>query len=345
MNKEKTISVVVCTYNGEKHIGEQIDSILRQTYPISEIIVQDDGSSDNTIVIVERYAQKDSRIRVYRKEGPRDVNVNFITAFDKATSDYIAWSDQDDIWLPFKLEKQMECMQASQSWVCFHPTYPFAGETVPKHLIYDHRIPNYGLERTLFLGAVCGHTMLFTKKFHDFIRQHIPESLLFTNKSFYYDSMMSIVANAYGKMSCIVEPLVLHRRLPSSVTNDIKKNLSKRSLLNALLTIMRDLNPRMRRYVRPRIAKRFKDLITITSYFTDATHVENARRIVQAYTSRNLFRGFLFTKELIRNRNRIFYAQEKNPFVAVCRALLFNITMYDYFYSGYLKRVDKQRTA
>lgn len=60
-----SVSVVICTYNGEKFIIEQLNSILSQTYPISEIIIQDDKSKDGTMAILNEYAASDQRIKVF----------------------------------------------------------------------------------------------------------------------------------------------------------------------------------------------------------------------------------------------------------------------------------------
>ena len=75
-----TVSIVLCTYNGARYIEQQLDSIIAQTYPIHEIIVQDDGSTDDTWTILERYARNYSVIRLFRNEGRHGVNGNFLSA-------------------------------------------------------------------------------------------------------------------------------------------------------------------------------------------------------------------------------------------------------------------------
>lgn len=98
------ISIALTAYNGQKYIEEQLNSILNQTIQNFEIVICDDCSTDNTWNIIEQYATKDSRIRSYRNEK----NLGFVKNFEKAISlcggDYIALSDQDDIWTPNHLE-------------------------------------------------------------------------------------------------------------------------------------------------------------------------------------------------------------------------------------------------
>lgn len=101
------ISVCIATYNGELFIKEQLASILIQLSPNDEVIVSDNGSSDNTIAIVNGFS--DSRIKVYqfpRKTKNLRFNIirNFENALVKATGDIIVLSDQDDIWLTNKIE-------------------------------------------------------------------------------------------------------------------------------------------------------------------------------------------------------------------------------------------------
>lgn len=100
----KRVSVVLCTYNGEKYIREQLESIVSQTYPIHELLIQDDCSTDATPLIIEEYKEKYPFIRFYRNKNNLGFNRNFWKAFEKVTGDYIAISDQDDIWVDTKIE-------------------------------------------------------------------------------------------------------------------------------------------------------------------------------------------------------------------------------------------------
>ena len=97
------ISVAMATYNGEKYIKEQLDSIYTQTYKNFEVIVVDDVSSDDTVLILEEYKREYGLIYFVN-----DVNMGVTKNFEKAISicsgDYIALVDQDDVWLPNKLE-------------------------------------------------------------------------------------------------------------------------------------------------------------------------------------------------------------------------------------------------
>lgn len=98
------ISIALASYNGEKYISEQIDSILAQTYQDFELIICDDCSTDNTWQILEEYAQRDNRIKIFRNEKNLGFKKNFEKAILLCKGDYVALSDQDDIWTENHLE-------------------------------------------------------------------------------------------------------------------------------------------------------------------------------------------------------------------------------------------------
>lgn len=103
-NTDKLISVVMCTYNGAKYLKEQIDSILQQTIADFELVVCDDCSNDGTWEILQDYASSNDKIRVCRNERNLGFLKNYEKALGLASGEYVALSDQDDIWMPNHLE-------------------------------------------------------------------------------------------------------------------------------------------------------------------------------------------------------------------------------------------------
>lgn len=109
--KNDLISIAMTSYNGEKYIREQLDSILTQTYGNFELIICDDRSKDSTVEIIKDYCIKDSRIKLYVNEKNLGFKKNFEKAISLCKGEYIALSDQDDIWLPEHLEKLLNLIQ------------------------------------------------------------------------------------------------------------------------------------------------------------------------------------------------------------------------------------------
>jgi glycosyltransferase involved in cell wall biosynthesis len=103
------ISVALCTYNGEKFLKEQIDSILNQTVKVDEIIVCDDISTDDTLTILEEYSNKNPNLfKIYKNEKNLRSVKNFEKAIQLCTGDIVFLADQDDIWVENKIEKYID---------------------------------------------------------------------------------------------------------------------------------------------------------------------------------------------------------------------------------------------
>lgn len=119
MGKE-FVSVVLPVYNREKTIRRAIDSVLAQTYASLELLVVDDGSTDNTLKIVQSYS--DERIKlICREHGGANKARN--TGVANATGAYIAFQDSDDEWISNKLEMQLAFMKTKGYLACFSPYY------------------------------------------------------------------------------------------------------------------------------------------------------------------------------------------------------------------------------
>ncbi len=99
------ISIAMATYNGEKYLREQLDSVLNQTITDFELVICDDKSTDSTIDILSEYAAQDKRIRYYVNPVNIGFKRNFENVIQKCKGEYIALCDQDDIWYPEHIER------------------------------------------------------------------------------------------------------------------------------------------------------------------------------------------------------------------------------------------------
>ncbi|NLE50087.1 MAG: glycosyltransferase family 2 protein [Chloroflexi bacterium] len=111
MSDSPLVSVLMPAHNGERYLAGAIDSILAQTLRDFELIVVDDGSTDRTPEILDRYARRDSRVRVHRQEN-QGIPAARNQCLDLATGRYLAWMDSDDVALPARLQKQVAFMDA-----------------------------------------------------------------------------------------------------------------------------------------------------------------------------------------------------------------------------------------
>jgi len=106
------IDILLSTYNGEKYLSEQIDSILNQSYQSWRLLIRDDGSTDTTLAIVEQYTTAYPQ-KIIKINGPAH-NIGVISSFElllkESAADYIMFCDQDDVWLKDKIEISVQTL-------------------------------------------------------------------------------------------------------------------------------------------------------------------------------------------------------------------------------------------
>ncbi|MDC8005065.1 glycosyltransferase family 2 protein [Aureisphaera galaxeae] len=118
-NTQPLVSIITPLYNAEAFIGQNIESVLNQTYENWEQIIVDDGSTDTSTSIVKAWAEKDARIKLILNAENKGAAYSRNHATELAKGNYIAFLDSDDWWHPSKLEKQIESMQEKGVAVSF----------------------------------------------------------------------------------------------------------------------------------------------------------------------------------------------------------------------------------
>ena len=107
------ISIITASYNYEKYIKETIESVINQTYKNWELIIVDDGSTDNSVEIIKSYCQKDNRIKLYQHEGGvnKGLSETIKLGISKANGDWIAFLESDDKFMPECLEEKVKVIE------------------------------------------------------------------------------------------------------------------------------------------------------------------------------------------------------------------------------------------
>lgn len=150
-----TISIVMATYNGEKYLTEQLDSLRLQTRPADEVIIQDDGSTDGTVKLVSDYIKKYDLSATWNFTC-NDHNLgyaeNFKTATLKSKGDLIFFCDQDDIWHTDKLELVEKCMEQNKDIqvLCSHFKPFVTGQTTSELRDISKEVNDGGIEKIAF---------------------------------------------------------------------------------------------------------------------------------------------------------------------------------------------------
>jgi glycosyltransferase involved in cell wall biosynthesis len=207
------VSIALCTYNGEKFISQQLESILKQSYPNIEIVVVDDCSTDNTFSILEDYADKNDKIKLTRN----DKNLGFIGNFEKALrlsqGTYIAFSDQDDVWDVEKIKTQVENIEGNK--LIYHDSVfiDSEGNSLKTRISDLKKMYEGGDPRAfLFNNCVSGHSILMEKSLVD-------EILPFPVDIF-YDWWIAFVALNKGSIKFLPKTFVSYRKHNHSITNE-----------------------------------------------------------------------------------------------------------------------------
>ncbi len=161
----RRISVAMVSYQGAKYIKEQLDSILVTLGADDEIIISDDGSTDGTREIITEYQKKDSRI--YLVDGPRSgVKANVENALRMCQGEYIFLSDQDDIWMPDKVERVMAVFKEKGVGLVVHDAIVTDGtcEEVILDSFYSLKGSGAGFIKNIWRNTYIGCCMAFKRE-------------------------------------------------------------------------------------------------------------------------------------------------------------------------------------
>ncbi|MEP6750218.1 MAG: glycosyltransferase family 2 protein, partial [Bacteroidota bacterium] len=209
------VSVVMATYNGERFLEEQLNSIINQTYPAIEIIVVDDGSTDNTLETLKKYAGRYNNIKLYFSEG----NLGYIKNFEKgcrlATGAYISFCDQDDVW---SLDKTSLLMNAIGDYPMIYCDSELVDGTLKSlHKKHSDHKNLRAYDNCLYFttdNCVGGHALIMKKEIFSYADPFPVEMP--------YDLWCAFVATFYGGIQYFNQSLVKWRQHENNVTTSGK---------------------------------------------------------------------------------------------------------------------------
>ncbi len=212
---EKSVDVLLATFNGGPFLSEQLDSILAQTYNPIRILISDDGSSDNTIQIIEEYLTRyPERIKLIDTGIGLGSSGKFVSLLQHSTSDYIFFSDQDDVWVKDKIEKCLKLLRAVEKDHIYCAVY--SDMTVvdkdlnlinPSFLQFNKLNPEWSrnpyavLSQSMAPGCTIGFNSNLKEKLSTYV-----------DKLFQHDQWILIHAAWYGKIVYLPECTVKYRQ-------------------------------------------------------------------------------------------------------------------------------------
>lgn len=218
MNDRHLISIAMATYNGDKYLIDQLDSIIAQTYKNIEIIIVDDCSRDATVDILQKYSLKYKFIKYYQNKNNLGITKTFERAINLCRGKYIALSDQDDIWFLEKLEvlsreigdnllihSDAVLINNKKNIICKSHFKSIKDPNKKEFIDY------------LWSNNMHGCTAMINRKLVDLCFP-IPDNF------YVHDHYLAICAVFYGSIKLYLQPLIYYRQHSNNVTGAYKKN-------------------------------------------------------------------------------------------------------------------------
>jgi len=212
---EEKIDILLTTYNGEKFIREQLESILNQSYSNFRLLISDDNSQDDTPEILAEYEKYDERIQVFRQEKNLGYIKNFEFLIGKVESDLYMLSDQDDVWLRHKIERAWNTLKNEKADLVFSDL-TIVNEKLEEVIFSfgDYMKLNKKIKKCIntyklnyLYNCVTGCTLLTKKKYIDKIIP-LPDQ----TKHIAHDHWIALLTSMDGKLVYIEEKDILYRQ-------------------------------------------------------------------------------------------------------------------------------------
>lgn len=216
------LSIAMTTYNGEKYLHEQIDSILSQTIQEFELLICDDCSNDSTVSILKEYALKNNRIKFYENEFHLGYLKNFEKVIRLCSGEYIALSDQDDVWMPEHLEIlykaiiDRKCSLVGGNSLLVDSN----NNDIGGRLINNGKFPKSKSEYEFLLL----HRNLFQGAALMFDRTVLKKALPFPEKIKFHDWWLALVASEEKGVVYVDTPILRYRQHAKNVTGYHQRN-------------------------------------------------------------------------------------------------------------------------
>jgi glycosyltransferase involved in cell wall biosynthesis len=228
------VSVAMATYNGEKYLKQQIDSILSQLGNDDELIISDDHSSDQTLAIIKKYISEDHRVKLFINEE-KGVTANFENAIKRTQNEIIFLSDQDDVWKPEKVKTVKDYYEKNPTIQMIMSDITVVDNQLNTTIesFYEFRGSRAGVLKNIIKNSYIGCAMSFKKELKTKILP-IPRNVPM------HDMWIGLVADMNKSALLIPEKLIYYRRHDATVTSventsSLKEKILWRFQISSLL--------------------------------------------------------------------------------------------------------------
>ena len=221
----KQVAILMSTYNGEKYLEEQIESIIQQSYSDWVLYIRDDGSKDHTVDIIKKYCLIDDRIIFFNEEHIENIGVtrSFMELFSQVNADFYMFSDQDDYWKKDKVLHTLNAMleQEFQSKpVCVHTDLQIVDKNLHGNEVMNGDYIWHDFPHLLFCNCVTGCTMMMNQKLKEMV--HFEQ--IDYSKIYLHEWWIALIAASFGKVIYLNEATIMYRQHEGNVIGRNEKN-------------------------------------------------------------------------------------------------------------------------
>lgn len=263
------VAILLSTFNGEKYLNEQLDSILLQTFKDWHLFIRDDASTDKTVEIIKCFKSLyPNKVTIVASDVNLGAAKSFFSLLELADAYYYLFCDQDDVWLPSKIEKSLQQIQSFESGYGNSPLLSCCDAIiVDENLItkndsfwrYSKIHPSkvyFKDELILYFNVAPGCTMLFNKQLRDICVS------LYPSVKIIHDHLISILAIKNGKILFVNEALIKYRQHDKNQIGavQINKEYFQLKVKNFRKTILDQIN-------QYKMINRFQKTNFLTYYF------------------------------------------------------------------------------
>jgi glycosyltransferase involved in cell wall biosynthesis len=233
MTTQPLVSIAMCTYNGERFLKEQLDSLVAQDYRPLEIQIFDDRSTDRTFEILKAYEVKYDFIKAHQNATNLGFIKNFETAIAACSGEFVALCDQDDIWFPHKISTLVQ--EIGEHTLIYSHTALIDSENQPQgDFLPEINRMTGPCNRSLILGnSVTGHTCMFPGTL-------LEQALPFPSGMVYHDHWIAFVAATTGTLKYLEQPLSSYRQHENNVSITLPGQKTKKKFKSPRVLIKKN---------------------------------------------------------------------------------------------------------
>ncbi len=286
------VDILMATYNGEKFISMQLDSILNQSFKDWHLYINDDNSSDSTCEIVKKYQEKyPDKISFSKSPSPLGAKGNFFKLMEFSKSEYIMFCDQDDVWNSDKIEKTLNKMKETENDekdipVLVHTDLKVVNENLdvinPSYFKLSRIKNETALNKAIVQNCVTGCTVMINKALLNLAGENNENIIM-------HDWWLYLIASAFGKIGFINTPTILYRQHSKNEVGAKPHFMSFHQMNVSINKTISQSACFLERYI---------------SYFSEKQH-----NLINVYSNIKLLNPF--TRLFILNKHKIY----KSPFL------------------------------